>query len=203
MYSCRTLNRYIYIYIHTDIQTYRQTYIHTHIQTHIHTYWLCVCVCVLVRARIFPWFSPIRSVYAYACWILLLAYALVAAHYCHTIAILSPYLDCLWLHLSSASLSHLRPVPARTSANRSLGVKDSARTRPFASATIANWLDNSFTVVGSSGQGRDTIGTGWWGYAGEICAGILGDVDIGKTNAWLAEFWGIGKDYWKALSLKG
>ena len=116
---------------------------------------------------------------------------------------LSPYLDCLWLHLSSASLSHLRPVPARTSANRSLGVKDCARTRPFASATIANWLDNSFTVVGSSGQGRDTIGIGWWGYAGEICARILGDIDIGKTNTWLAEFWGIVKDYWKALSLRG
>ena len=203
MYSCRTLNRYIYIYIQTYRHTDIQTDIHTYTHTDTHTYILIVCVCVLVRARIFPWFSPIRSVYAYACWILLLAYALVAAHYCHTIAILSPYLDCLWLHLSSASLSHLRPVPARTSANRSLGVKDSARTRPFASATIANWLDNSFTVVGSSGQGRDTIGTGWWGYAGEICAGILGDVDIGKTNAWLAEFWGIVKDYWKALSLKG
>ena len=184
----------------TDISLYIYTYRHTDIQTHIHTYWLCVCVSTCSH---FPWFSPIRSVHAYACWILLLACALVAAHYCHTIAILSPYLDCLCLHLSSASLSHLRPVPARTSANRSLGVKDSARTRPFASATIANWLDNSFTVVGSSGQGRDTIGTGWWGYAGEICAGILGDVDIGKTNTWLAEFWGIVKDYWKALSLKG
>ena len=222
-YSCRTLNRYIIIYIHTDrqtdiqtyiqtyrhtdIQTYRQTYIHTHIQTYIHacihTYIHIDYVCVLVRARIFSWFSPIRSVYAYACWILLLACALVAADYCHTIAILSPYLDCLWLHLSSASLSHLRPVPARTNANRSLGVKDCARTRPFASATIANWLDNSFTVVGSSGQGRDTIGIGWWGYAGEICARILGDIDIGKTNTWLAEFWGIVKDYWKALSLRG
>ena len=104
-YSCRTLNRYIIIYIytyiqtdrqtyiqtyrHTDIQTYRQTDIHTYTHTDIHTcmhayiHTYILIMCVLVRARIFSWFSPIRSVYAYACWILLLACALVAADYRH------------------------------------------------------------------------------------------------------------------------